>query len=347
MEEEHATKAPLPDTFLQFLETNGLDPSIYTAIDSTPRYIRLSLQAFQLPDQWNLTFLRKLVGQELSCFKSLADEHLEESEVEFSRISVSTSCSLGGFKFLENAKDLPTISKHRPKHDIGNMRKKGYFPVEQLGIDQAIPSRILEIILIIELDAVCFVVCKTLVPKSLPIPPLQINHKHKKHGHNRTRKDAVSWVLRHLQRILKAHIFGEEDLTQITFTLNLPLSFIFLIHIQVSDLLFGKITHDAKDLTETLPGTPQHQKLLDTFSSDWATFFLFKLLYFVSLLIFSLLSTSAIVYTVASFYTGKEVTFKKVLSVVPKLWKRLMVTFLCTVVAFFAYNVIEVLVLGI
>uniref|UniRef100_A0A0R0JFR1 Transmembrane protein n=1 Tax=Glycine max TaxID=3847 RepID=A0A0R0JFR1_SOYBN len=151
--------------------------------------------------------------------------------------------------------------------------------------------------------------------------------------------------LGHLQRILKAHIFGEEDLTQITFTLNLPLSFIFLIHIQVSDLLFGKITHDAKDLTETLPGTPQHQKLLDTFSSDWATFFLFKLLYFVSLLIFSLLSTSAIVYTVASFYTGKEVTFKKVLSVVPKLWKRLMVTFLCTVVAFFAYNVIEVLVL--
>ncbi|KAL2962837.1 hypothetical protein AAZX31_17G166600 [Glycine max] len=37
--------------------------------------------AFQLPDQWNLTFLRKLVGQELSCYKSLADEHLEESEV--------------------------------------------------------------------------------------------------------------------------------------------------------------------------------------------------------------------------------------------------------------------------
>ncbi|KAL2962833.1 hypothetical protein AAZX31_17G166600 [Glycine max] len=36
--------------------------------------------AFQLPDQWNLTFLRKLVGQELSCYKSLADEHLEESE---------------------------------------------------------------------------------------------------------------------------------------------------------------------------------------------------------------------------------------------------------------------------
>ncbi|KAK7376113.1 hypothetical protein VNO78_34966 [Psophocarpus tetragonolobus] len=43
MEElEDAAKAPpLPDAFLRFLEANGLDPSIYTAIDSTPRYIRL------------------------------------------------------------------------------------------------------------------------------------------------------------------------------------------------------------------------------------------------------------------------------------------------------------------
>ncbi|KAG5110784.1 hypothetical protein JHK82_040007 [Glycine max] len=129
MEEEHAVKAPLSDAFLQFLETNGLDPSIYTAIDSTPRYIRLQRlksgfescieeveaevkckleklewllgfyslpphiqiagsrayregKAFQLQDQWNLTFLRKSVGQELSCFKSLADEHLEESEID-------------------------------------------------------------------------------------------------------------------------------------------------------------------------------------------------------------------------------------------------------------------------
>ncbi|XP_057420311.1 multisite-specific tRNA:(cytosine-C(5))-methyltransferase trm4b [Lotus japonicus] len=38
---EHAAKAPLPEAFLHFLEANGLDPSIYTAVDSTPRYIRL------------------------------------------------------------------------------------------------------------------------------------------------------------------------------------------------------------------------------------------------------------------------------------------------------------------
>ncbi|KAK7360212.1 hypothetical protein VNO77_02194 [Canavalia gladiata] len=38
---EYAAKVPLPDAFVQFLEANGLDPSIYTAIDSIPRYIRL------------------------------------------------------------------------------------------------------------------------------------------------------------------------------------------------------------------------------------------------------------------------------------------------------------------
>ncbi|XP_071711171.1 rRNA (cytosine-C(5))-methyltransferase NOP2C [Rutidosis leptorrhynchoides] len=34
-------KLPLPDAFLQFLNDNGIDPSIYTHGDCTPRYIRL------------------------------------------------------------------------------------------------------------------------------------------------------------------------------------------------------------------------------------------------------------------------------------------------------------------
>ncbi|KAL2339698.1 hypothetical protein Fmac_007638 [Flemingia macrophylla] len=133
--------------------------------------------------------------------------------------------------------------------------------------------------------------------------------------------------------------------SQITLTLILPLSFIFLIHIQVSDALFGKIADDTENLTETPRGTPQHQKLLDLISSDWTTFFVFKLVYFILLLIFSLLSTSAVVYTVASFYTAKDVSFNKVISVVPKVWKRLMLTFLCTVVAFILYNVMAAAVM--
>ncbi|CAK7334245.1 unnamed protein product [Dovyalis caffra] len=39
--EEETAKLPLPDTFLEFLQTNGIDPSIYPAIETTPRYIRL------------------------------------------------------------------------------------------------------------------------------------------------------------------------------------------------------------------------------------------------------------------------------------------------------------------
>ncbi|KAK6117822.1 hypothetical protein DH2020_048449 [Rehmannia glutinosa] len=45
------SKSPLPEAFLDFLNKNGLDPSIYVASHSTPRYIRLKpgCQA-QLPE---------------------------------------------------------------------------------------------------------------------------------------------------------------------------------------------------------------------------------------------------------------------------------------------------------
>ncbi|KAH6836433.1 S-adenosyl-L-methionine-dependent methyltransferases superfamily protein [Perilla frutescens var. hirtella] len=36
-----ASELPLPESFLEFLNQNGLDPSIYAASQSTPRYIRL------------------------------------------------------------------------------------------------------------------------------------------------------------------------------------------------------------------------------------------------------------------------------------------------------------------
>ncbi|XP_048334897.2 uncharacterized protein LOC107424447 isoform X1 [Ziziphus jujuba] len=39
--EEETSKLPLPGAFVEFLEANGVDPSIYSDTDSTPRYIRL------------------------------------------------------------------------------------------------------------------------------------------------------------------------------------------------------------------------------------------------------------------------------------------------------------------
>ncbi|TYJ47453.1 hypothetical protein E1A91_A02G190800v1 [Gossypium mustelinum] len=38
---EEPSKSPLPEAFLSFLQANGIDPSIYIASDSTPRYLRL------------------------------------------------------------------------------------------------------------------------------------------------------------------------------------------------------------------------------------------------------------------------------------------------------------------
>ncbi|TYH78719.1 hypothetical protein ES332_D03G008900v1 [Gossypium tomentosum] len=38
---EEPSKSPLPEAFLRFLQANGIDPSIYIASDSTPRYLRL------------------------------------------------------------------------------------------------------------------------------------------------------------------------------------------------------------------------------------------------------------------------------------------------------------------
>ncbi|OIW03302.1 hypothetical protein TanjilG_09949 [Lupinus angustifolius] len=76
-------------------------------------------------------------------------------------------------------------------------------------------------------------------------------------------------------------------------------------------------------------------------TSEWITFWLFKIVYFT----FFLLSTSAVVYTIACIYTAKEITFKKVISVVPKVWKRLMLTFLSTFAAFVAYNLITLVVI--
>lgn len=134
--------------------------------------------------------------------------------------------------------------------------------------------------------------------------------------------------------------------SQITLALILPLSFIFLAHIQISHLLFSKILDNEDTLDQTQVGTPNYAKISDIISSEWTVFWLFKIAYLTFLLVFSLLSTSAVVYTIACIYTAKPITFKKVMSVVPKVWKRLMVTFLWSFGIVFVYNIIALLLLA-
>uniref|UniRef100_A0A2K2BEX8 Uncharacterized protein n=1 Tax=Populus trichocarpa TaxID=3694 RepID=A0A2K2BEX8_POPTR len=122
--------------------------------------------------------------------------------------------------------------------------------------------------------------------------------------------------------------------SQITLALILPLSFILLAH----------IFNNQVELLGTEAGTKRYNKLSHRISSELAYFWLFEVAYLILSHIFSLLSTAAVVYTIASIYTDREVSFKKVMSVVPKVWKRLMVTFLSIFVAFFAYNAVAILV---
>ncbi|KAF7127744.1 hypothetical protein RHSIM_Rhsim11G0076600 [Rhododendron simsii] len=102
--------------------------------------------------------------------------------------------------------------------------------------------------------------------------------------------------------------------SKITLAFILPLSLIFLANIAVSDSL----------------------------SSERAAFWLVEFVYLTFLLVFSVLSASAVVYTVASVLTGCDVTFGKVMRVVPMVSKRLVVTFLCAFLSIFLYNVVLV-----
>ncbi|XP_022880660.1 uncharacterized protein LOC111397929 [Olea europaea var. sylvestris] len=94
--------------------------------------------------------------------------------------------------------------------------------------------------------------------------------------------------------------------TQITIAMILPLSLIYLGHIQISHILFSDIMFHEYILHRIPKGT--------------------------------------LVYTIASIYTSNEINLKKVIKVVPKVWKRLMVTFIWNSLIVFAYNIVSILI---
>lgn len=132
---------------------------------------------------------------------------------------------------------------------------------------------------------------------------------------------------------------------QITVALILPLSFIYLAHIQISELLFTKIMHNEFILDQTPEGTGAYDKINTLLSSELTTFFLFKIAYFIFFILLALLSTSAVVYTIACIYTARDLSLRTVLSVVPKVWKRLIVTFIWNFIIMFAFNVASLILL--
>lgn len=116
---------------------------------------------------------------------------------------------------------------------------------------------------------------------------------------------------------------------QITLSLIFPLSFAILAH--------SLFTHPL--LTQIQNGSHTSSQVL------WTKLLTFQFFYLIFLFSFSLLSTAAVVFTVASLYTSKPVSFSSTLSAIPPLLKRLFHTFLYISLTMFLYNLVFLLFL--
>ncbi|KAK1397950.1 Polyadenylate-binding protein 1-B-binding protein [Heracleum sosnowskyi] len=124
-------------------------------------------------------------------------------------------------------------------------------------------------------------------------------------------------ILKEAYNIITSH---RKIFSQITLSVILPLSLIYFVQKEIS---FGKIIPDKNVPDDAQMGSQKYSN-----TSDMLFLWLFRIAFFIFSIILFLFSTSAVVYTVACIYTEKEITYKKVMKVVPKVWKRLMITFL-------------------
>ncbi|OWM71172.1 hypothetical protein CDL15_Pgr011299 [Punica granatum] len=129
---------------------------------------------------------------------------------------------------------------------------------------------------------------------------------------------------------------------QITLALILPLCALLLAQSTVTQLiLLNTLKTDGGSRLDTDGNIPEYMALLYN-KYGWVVVLAIKVVYFTLVVIFSLLATSAVVYMVACVYISKDATFKKVMTVVPKVWLRLIVTFLWIFLVFVVYTLIFV-----
>lgn len=110
----------------------------------------------------------------------------------------------------------------------------------------------------------------------------------------------------------------------ITLTLIFPLSFAILAHSIFTHPIVSQLQSDTTDVA----------------ASDWSRLMIFQFLYLIFLFAFSLLSTAAVVFTVASLYTSKPVSFTSTVAAVPSVFRRLFVTFLWIALLMAVYNIV-------
>lgn len=97
-------------------------------------------------------------------------------------------------------------------------------------------------------------------------------------------------------------------------TLVLPLGIFLFSHSLASEPLLHKLAKMGRN-----------EQRMD---AEFVGLYLVAVLYLIFVLALSLFATAAIVYSVACIYTGKGISYMRVIRVVPKVWSRLMNTFL-------------------
>ncbi|XP_020232451.1 uncharacterized protein LOC109812806 [Cajanus cajan] len=110
----------------------------------------------------------------------------------------------------------------------------------------------------------------------------------------------------------------------ITLTLVFPLSFAILAHTLFTHPLISQLQSPF-----IAPSQASH---------EWTLLLLIQFSYLIFLFAFSLLSTAAVVFTVASLYTAKPVSFSATLSAIPRVFNRLFLTFLWVTLLMLLYN---------
>ncbi|XP_043690057.1 uncharacterized protein LOC122640860 [Telopea speciosissima] len=111
----------------------------------------------------------------------------------------------------------------------------------------------------------------------------------------------------------------------IILTLIFPLSFAILAHSLFTNPLLKQIDSQS----------PSNPKL----PQEWTRLLIFQFCYLIFLFAFSLLSTAAVVFTVASIYTSKPVSFTSTISAIPRVFKRLFITFLWVSLLMVVYDI--------
>ncbi|KAI5058717.1 hypothetical protein GOP47_0026887 [Adiantum capillus-veneris] len=126
----------------------------------------------------------------------------------------------------------------------------------------------------------------------------------------------------------------------LTLTLILPLCVVGLGHSLITEPILNRISWDQFQLAFGRPDPRREQRIDQDLHTELSKLFLVLMIYLLALFAFSLLSTSAIVYSVACIYSEKMTSYKKVLRVVPRVWKRLIVTFIWAFLLMFGYGVL-------